>query len=155
MNQLLCKNFNELKKHVGESLPIGEWITVTQDMINAFAETTQDFQWVHVDVERAKKESPFKKTIAHGFLSISLLSKMIMDLVVVESAVMGVNYGLNKVRFPHPVPVDSRIRLHSSIKEIEPYSEQGIKITWDCSLELEGIEKPACVAEFVSLLFEG
>ncbi|GAA4271859.1 MaoC family dehydratase [Aquimarina gracilis] len=155
MNQLICKNFEEFKTHVGKPLPTGEWITVTQEMINAFAETTQDFQWVHVDVERAKKESPFKKTIAHGFLSISLLSKMLMDLVVVESAVMGVNYGLNKVRFPHPVPVDSRLRLHSSLQHIEPYAENGIKITWDCAVEIEGIEKPACVAEFISLLFEG
>jgi len=155
MDQLICKNFSDLENHIGKSLPIGEWIIITQDMINGFAETTQDFQWVHVDVERAKKESPFKKTIAHGFLSISLLSKMIMDLVMVESAVMGVNYGLNKVRFPHPVPVDSRLRLHSSIQKIETYSENGIKITWDCFIELEGVEKPACVAEFVSLLFEG
>jgi len=154
MKQLICKNFDEFKTYQGKSLPVGDWITVTQDMINAFAETTQDFQWVHVDVERANKESPFKKTIAHGFLSVSLLSKMLMDLVLVESAVMGVNYGLNKVRFPSPVPVDSAIRLHSSIQKTEPYAENGLKITWDCLLEIQNHEKPACVAEFVSLLFE-
>ncbi len=154
MNQLVCKDFAAFRTYVGKALPTGDWLTITQEMINAFAETTQDFQWVHVDVERAKKESPFKKTIAHGFLSISLLSKMLMDLVVVESAVMGVNYGLNKVRFPHPVPVDSRLRLHSSISQIEEYSETGIKITWNCTVEIENVEKPACVAEFVSLLFE-
>ncbi len=155
MNQLICKNFEEFRKHEGKPLPTGEWLTVTQDMINAFAEATQDFQWVHVDLERIKKESPFKKPIAHGFLSVSLLSKMLMDLLVVESFAMGVNYGLNKVRFPHPVPVDCLLRLHSSIQKIEEYGDNGLKITWDCSVEIEGVEKPACVAEFVSLMFEG
>lgn len=155
MNQLVCKNFEEFKTFEGKSLPIGEWLTVTQEMINAFAEATHDFQWVHVDLERIKKESPFKKPIAHGFLSVSLLSKMLMDLILIESFGMGVNYGLNKVRFPNPVMVDSRLRLHSSIKMIEAYAEKGLKITWDCSVEIEGVDKPACVAEFVSLMFEG
>ncbi len=154
MNQLICENFEVFKTYEGKSLPTGEWVLVTQEMINAFAEATQDFQWVHVDIERIKKESPFKKPIAHGFLSISLLSKMLMDLVVVESLTMGVNYGLNKVRFPHVLPVDSRIRLHGSIAKIEAYSDNGLKITWDCNVEIENIEKPACVAEFISLMFE-
>ncbi|MGY3793111.1 MaoC family dehydratase [uncultured Aquimarina sp.] len=154
MEQLICKNFEEFKTHKGEKLPIGEWVTVTQEMINSFADATQDYQWLHVDLDRIEKESPFKKPIAHGFLSISLLSKMLMDLVIVESLEMGVNYGLNKVRFPHPVIVDSRLRLHSSIAEIEPYTKKGLKITWDCSVEIEGVRKPACVAEFVSLMFE-
>jgi len=113
-----------------------------------------DFQWVHVDLERIKKESPFKKPIAHGFLSVSLLSKMLMDQVHIDSFGMGVNYGLNKVRFPHPVFVDSKLRLHSSISDIAPYQEKGLKITWSCSVEIQNIEKPACVAEFVSLMFE-
>ncbi|MHA7057131.1 MaoC family dehydratase [Aquimarina sp. M1] len=154
MNQLMCKNFEEFKTHEGKSLPIGEWLQVTQDMINSFAEATQDYQWVHVDLERIKKESPFKNPIAHGFLSVSLISKMLMDLIHIESLAMGVNYGLNKVRFPHPVLVDSKLRLHSSILTIETYAENGLKITWDCSVEIEGGNKPACVAEFVSLMFE-
>jgi len=102
MNKLVCKDFEEFKSYEGKPLPTGEWIVVTQEMINAFAEATQDYQWVHVDLDRIKKESPFKKPIAHGFLSVSLLSKMLMDLLVIESFGMGVNYGLNKVRFPHP-----------------------------------------------------
>jgi len=155
MNKLICKNFEELKAYEGKSLPIGAWLTVTQEMINAFAEATQDFQWVHVDLERIKKESPYKKPIAHGFLSVSLLSKMLMDLIHIESLAMGVNYGLNKVRFPHPVAVNSKLRLHSSIQIIESYAENGLKITWDCSVEIEGINKPACVAEFISVMFEG
>ncbi|TSE08819.1 MaoC family dehydratase [Aquimarina algiphila] len=154
MGKLKCKNFEDFKKNEGKPLPTGNWVLVTQEMINTFAEATQDFQWVHVDVKRTAKESPFKKPIAHGFLSVSLLSKMLMDLVIVESLVMGVNYGLNKVRFPHPVPVDSRLRLHSKITKIEAYGTNGLKITWGCSVEIENIEKPACVAEFVSLMFE-
>lgn len=154
MNKLICKNFEEFKTHEGTSLPIGEWLTVSQEMINAFAEATQDYQWVHVDLERIEKESPFKKPIAHGFLSVSLLSKMLMDLIEIKSLGMGVNYGLNKVRFPSPVFVNSQLRLHSSIQKIEHYAENGLKITWDCSVEIAGIEKPACVAEFVSLMFE-
>ena len=155
MSVLVCKDFSEFKTYEGKDLPLGQWITVTQDMINAFAEATLDFQWVHVDLERIKKESPFKQPIAHGFLSVSLLSKMIMDLVHVDSMVMGVNYGLNKVRFPSPVLVNSRLRLQGSIQKIESYSDNGLKIIWNCTVEIEGIEKPACVAEFVSLMFEG
>ncbi|MDY8136340.1 MaoC family dehydratase [Aquimarina sp. 2201CG5-10] len=154
MEKLTCKNFEEFKTFEGKSLPTGDWIVVTQKMINAFAEATQDFQWIHVDVEKAKIHSPFKKPIAHGFMSVSLLSKMLMDLMDIESFAMGVNYGLNTVRFPHPVPVDSRLRLHSSITRIEEYAENGLKITWDCTIEIENVEKPACVAEFVSLMFE-
>jgi len=154
MNQLKCKDFSEFKTYEGKPLPLGEWHIVTQEMINAFAEATQDFQWVHVDLERIKKESPFKKPIAHGFLSVSLLSKMLMDLIDIESFKMGVNYGLNKVRFLHPVMADHKLRLRSSILKIEPYPENGLKITWDCFVEIENIEKPACIAEFVSLMFE-
>ncbi|WP_108804511.1 MaoC family dehydratase [Aquimarina sp. Aq107] len=154
MDQLICKNFDEFKTYHGKQLPLGKWITVTQEMINAFADATKDYQWVHVDLDRIKKESPFKRPIAHGFLSVSLLSKMLMDLIDIESLAMGVNYGLNKVRFPNPVMVDSRLRLHSSIKDIEDYTEKGLKITWDCSVEIEGVDKPACVAELVSLMFE-
>ncbi|MEM8909566.1 MAG: MaoC/PaaZ C-terminal domain-containing protein, partial [Bacteroidota bacterium] len=96
----------------------------------------------------------FKKPVAHGFLSLSLLSKMLGDLLVVKSAKMGVNYGLNKVRFPHPVPVNSRLRLNARIGQIEPYPNQGIKVFWQCTVEIEGVEKPACVGEFITLLFE-
>ena len=154
MNRLSCKNFKEFREYEGKSLPIGEWFIVTQEMINAFAEATLDFQWVHVDLERIKKESPFKKPIAHGFLSVSLLSKMMMDLIEIKSLEMGVNYGLNKVRFPSPVYVNNRLRLHGSIDKIEPYAEKGLKIIWTCLVEIEDIEKPACVAELVSLMFE-
>ncbi|MEL6919388.1 MAG: MaoC family dehydratase, partial [Bacteroidota bacterium] len=115
---------------------------------------TLDFQWIHVDVEKAKKYSPFKAPVAHGFMSVSLLSKMLGDIMEVQSVQMGVNYGLNKVRFPHPVVVNSKLRLVGRISQIEDYGDNGLKVTWDCVVEIKDVEKPACVAEFVSLMFE-
>ncbi len=154
MAQIHVTNFKEFKTLIGKELEPGAWLTVTQEMINDFAKATQDFQWLHVDLEKIKKHSPFKKPIAHGFMSVSLLSKLLMDLITVESTTMGINYGLNKVRFPSPLIVDSAIRLHCIISNMEPYGENGLKITWNCSVEIKDTEKPACVAEFLSLMFE-
>ncbi|MEM6628418.1 MAG: MaoC family dehydratase [Bacteroidota bacterium] len=151
---MTVENLAELKQFVGKELPPSEWLTISQEMINSFAEATLDFQWIHTDVERAQKESPFGGPIAHGFMSVSLISKFIEGMMEVKSAKMGVNYGLNKVRLPHPVPAGSRLRMVGKIAEIEPYGENGAKVTWDCTLELEGIEKPACVGQFLALLFE-
>ncbi|MFT6838962.1 MAG: acyl dehydratase, partial [Sediminicola sp.] len=100
MAKLVLDDLKELSTYEGKALPIGEWITITQEMINDFAKATLDFQWIHVDVEKATQYSPFKKPVAHGFMSVSLLSKMLGDLLQVKSVKMGVNYGLNKVRFP-------------------------------------------------------
>lgn len=154
MAQLVFKDLKELCKSEGRSLPLGAWLTVSQDMINDFAKATLDFQWIHVDVEKATQRSPFKKPVAHGFMSVSLLSKMLGDLLKVKSVTMGVNYGLNKVRFPNAVLVDSRLRLNAKIITIKPYSENGVKISCHCTVEIEGSDKPACVAEFISLMFE-
>lgn len=154
MATLVLENLSALRAYEGKDLPAGEWIPVTQEMIDDFAKATGDHQWIHTNVEKAQKLSPFKTTIAHGFLSVSLLSKTLGDLVQVQSAKMGVNYGLNKVRFPSPVPSGSRVRLQSRLAAIEPYGENGVKITWGCTLELENSPKPACVAEFISLMFE-
>ena len=154
MGKLVVTDLNEFKTWKGKELPKGDWLVVTQEMIDDFAKATQDFQWIHVDVEKAEKHSPFKKPVAHGFLSLSLFSKMLGDLVTVKSVQMGVNYGLNKVRFPSPVVVDSRLRITGSIAEVERYGETGLKITWNCTAEIENSEKPACVAEFISLMFE-
>ncbi len=145
------KAFRELQ---GKAIPTGDWLTITQEMINDFAKATMDFQWIHVDAEKASKFSPFKKPVAHGFMSVSLLAKLLGDCIRVRSAKMGVNYGLNKVRFPSPVLVDSRVRLNGRIAKIEDYGDNGLKITWNCEVEIEGSEKPACVAEFISLMFE-
>lgn len=153
MAKIELENIAELMTYEGKTLPEGEWFTVTQQMIDDFAKATGDHQWIHTDVEKARKFSPFKTTIAHGFLSLSLVSRL-AEVAVVKSAKMGVNYGLNKVRFPAPVPSGSRVRLLTRIAKIDPYANGGVKITWACTLELEGSSKPACVAEFLSLMFE-
>lgn len=151
---MIFKDLKEFSAHEGQELPTGEWISITQEMINDFAKATLDFQWIHVDVEKATQESPFKKPVAHGFMSVSLLSKMLGDLIEVKSVKMGVNYGLNKVRFPNAVLVDSQLRLTAKIMAIEPYPQNGVKVTCHCTVEIKGEDKPACVAEFISLMFE-
>ncbi len=153
MKTLAFKNVSEFKEMIGKELPTSDWITVSQEMINDFANATLDTQWVHVDVERAKRESPFKSTIAHGFMSVALLSKFLEDLIQIDSIKLGLNYGLNSVRFMNPVPVNSNLRLKSTVKNIEDH-KHGVKVSFSCTIEIEGEEKPACVAEFLTLLFE-
>lgn len=154
MALLEVKDFRAFRALEGKTIPTGDWLTITQEMINDFAKATMDFQWIHVDEEKAAKYSPFKKPVAHGFMSVSLLAKLLGDSIRVNSAKMGVNYGLNKVRFPSPVLVDSRVRLHGRVLKIEDYGENDLKITWSCEVEIEGTAKPACVAELISLMFE-
>lgn len=151
---LVFKNLEEFRSIKGKDLPTGEWYTVTQQMINDFANATLDKQWIHVDEERAAKESPFKSTVAHGFMSVAMISRMLEEMFVVKSVKMGLNYGLNKVRFPSPVPVNSELRMHTSVKDIEDINNNGIKITFSCTIEIKGQEKPACVAEFLAALFQ-
>jgi acyl dehydratase len=153
MEKLIFKDIQEFKGMIGKELPTSLWIRVTQLMINDFANATLDKQWVHIDVERAKRESPFKSTIAHGFMSVALLSKFLEDLIVVQSVKLGLNYGLNYVRFMNPVPVESDLRLKSTVKEIEDH-KNGVKVTFNCLVEIRGQEKPACVAEFLALFYE-
>ena len=138
----------------GRDLPAGNWYTVTQEMINDFANATLDRQWIHVDEKRAAQESPFKSTVAHGFMSVAMISRMLEEAFFIKSIKMGLNYGLNKVRFPNPVPVNSELRMLSSIQEIESLANNGIKVTFTCIIEIKGQEKPACVAEFLAALFE-
>lgn len=154
MNRLVFNSINDFRTMKGKSFPDGNWYTVTQEMINHFAEATLDKQWIHVDEARAEKESPFKSTVAHGFMSVSMLSKLLEEVFAIKSIKMGLNYGLNKVRFPNPVPVNSELRLISSVKEIEDLSNNGIKVIFSCTVEIKGLEKPACVAEFIAALFE-
>lgn len=154
MAKLDITDFAAFREWEGRPLPPGDWLEVTQERIDAFARATDDHQWIHTDPERAARESPFRKPVAHGFLSLSLLSKMLADCIRVKSAAMGVNYGLNRVRFPSPVPVGSRVRLQGRVLHLEGYGDRGLKVTWDCTVEIEGADKPACVAEFVSLMFE-
>ena len=154
MGKLIFENISEFKSMVGKQLPDGSWYTITQQMINDFANATLDKQWIHVEEERAKKESPFKSTVAHGFMSVAMISRMLEEAFAIKSIKMGLNYGLNKVRFPNPVPVNSELRMLSSIKEIEALGDNGIKVTFNCIIEIKGQKKPACAAEFLAAFFE-
>jgi acyl dehydratase len=154
MKPLEFANLEAFKMMIGKELPIGNWYTITQEMINDFANATLDKQWIHIDKKRAEKESPFKSTVAHGFMSVSMISKLLEEAFSIKSVKMGLNYGLNKVRFPNPVPVNSQLRMISSVKEIEALSNNGVKVTFTCIIEIKGQEKPACVAEFLAALFE-
>ena len=154
MKPLEFKNFEEFKLMIGKQLPIGEWYTISQQMINDFANATLDKQWIHVDEKRAEKESPFKSTIAHGFMSVSMISELLEASFSIKSVKMGLNYGLNKVRFPNPVPVNSQLRMTSTVQEIADISDKGVKVTFSCVIEIKGQEKPACVAEFIAAFFE-
>jgi acyl dehydratase len=154
MKPLVFENFSEFKLMIGKELPTGNWYTISQQMINDFANATLDKQWIHVDEARAEKESPFKSTVAHGFMSVSMISKLLEESFSIKSVKMGLNYGLNKVRFPNPVPVNSELRMHTVVKEIEDLANNGIKVTFSCIIEIKGQKKPACVAEFLAALFE-
>ncbi len=135
----------QAKSLVGQRLGHSKWVEITQRRIDLFAEATGDLQWIHLDVERAKS-GPFGSTIAHGYLTLSLAPELLHDIVRVESFSMGLNYGLNKVRFPSPVPVGSRVRLVADVIEVVGVTG-GIQLTYRLTLEVEGTDKPACVAE--------
>ena len=154
MQPLEFKDFADFKLIKGKELPTGNWYTITQQMINDFANATLDKQWIHVDEERAAKESPFKSTVAHGFMSVAMISRMLEEAFVIKSVKMGLNYGLNKVRFPNPVPVNSELRMHTVVKEIEDIANNGIKVIFTCTIEIKNQQKPACVAEFIAALFQ-
>ncbi len=141
------------KDHIGQSLGASEWVTVDQDTINRFADATGDHQWIHIDVERAAKEMPNGKTIAHGFLTLSLLPRLLDSIYAIKKSSRGINYGSNKVRFTAMVPSGSRIRLHAAVKSVEDV-EGGVRLTLDCSMELEGATRPALVAEFLLMAFD-
>ena len=138
----------DLQALVGEEVGISEWITVTQERIQLFADATGDHQWIHLDTERAA-QGPFGTTIAHGFLTLSLLPEMGASAMEVLDTRMGVNYGLGKVRFPSPVPAGSRVSRRFKLLKFEPL-EGGAQITMECTMEREGSEKPVCVAESIA-----
>ena len=139
----------ELQPLVGQEIGRSEWIEVTQERIDLFARATGDHQWIHVDVERARRESPFGGPIAHGFLTLSLLPEMFATGFDVADVRMGVNYGLNRVRFTAPVPAGSRVRGHFKLLEYKPL-DGGAQLTVEVSMEREGSDKPVCLAESVS-----
>ncbi len=138
----------------GTELGTSDWIEVTQDRVNTFADATDDHQWIHVDVERATAESPFGGPIGHGYLTLSLLIPMWSQVLTVSDATMAVNYGLNKVRFPAPVPVGSRVRLTATLADVEEV-KGGYQITVAAAIEREGGDKPVCIAEPVFRVYGG
>lgn len=149
------KTFNtlqDLAACVGQAVAVSDWHVLTQEQINLFAQATGDHQWIHVDAERARS-GPFGTTIAHGFLTLSLVPSLLESSLEVIEARMGVNYGLNRVRFTAPVPVGSRLRGQFNLQAAEPLADNGWQFTWAVTLECEGSGKPACVAEFLARLY--
>lgn len=140
------ETLSDVAAHVGQDVAISEWLTISQEQINLFAQATLDHQWIHTDPERAK-QGPFGTTIAHGFLTLSLLPAMFATAFEIKQTRMGINYGLNKVRFTAPVPVGSRLRGHMHLLACEAIEPQGLQMTWRVTVECEGRDKPVCVAE--------
>jgi acyl dehydratase len=153
MNTLTVEHPKDVKLHVGRELGPSEWMTVEQAMIDRFAEATGDHQWIHVDVERAKRELPDGKTIAHGLLTLSLVPRMAQTLLTVTNRKRGVNYGSNKVRFTNAVPAGARIRLRQRLVNAEDVAGGGVRITSAMTVEIEGQERPALVAETMSVQY--
>lgn len=138
----------ELVAAKGESLGQSDWVTITQDDVNLFADATGDHQWIHVDPDRAAK-GPFGGTIAHGFMTLALLPRLQHQMYTVNGIKLGINYGLNKVRFPAPVPVGTRVRARSSLVDAEELGNGAVQTTVSTTVDIEGSDKPACVAESV------
>ena len=150
-DKVVIKTVPELKTWIGKEVAVGQWITITQDLINKFAEASGDFQWIHVDVERCKKESPFKTTIAHGNLTFCQLSSIARNAdVELPPSRMGINYGVNKIRYTGVVPVGSKIRGRYKLLDVKDVDAKTILVTWGVTGEIEGGEKPILIAETLS-----
>ena len=139
----------ELPPLVGQELAVSDWITITQEQVNLFAQATGDHQWIHVDVEKAQA-GPFGAPIAHGFLTLSLIPQFFESSFEIVHTRMGVNYGLNKVRFTSPVPVGSRLRARMKLLACDAIDNNGMQMTWGVTIEREGVDKPVCIAESLS-----
>ena len=148
MARVAFGNLEELAAKVGQEVVVSDWLEVTQERIDRFADATGDHQWIHVDVERARRESPFGTTIAHGFLTLSLLSHFLNNSLEFGNSKMGVNYGCNRLRFTAPVKAGSRLRARFKLKEFQRI-EGGVQMIWDVAMECEGQQKPVLVAEWV------
>jgi acyl dehydratase len=152
-NMLEVDHPADMKAYIGKPVGTSEWVMVDQPMINMFADATGDHQWIHLDVDRAKKEMPGGTTIAHGYLTLSLLPRLSDSVYRVRTASQVINYGSNKVRFTAPVPSGSRVRLHQTLKAVEDV-KGGVRLILDSTIELEGSDKPALVAEAIFMVFD-
>ncbi|HPA91209.1 MAG TPA: MaoC family dehydratase [Quisquiliibacterium sp.] len=139
----------EMKGLIGQEVAVSDWQVVTQERIDKFAEATGDFQWIHVDPERSAK-GPFGTTIAHGFLTLSMLPLFFQNAMKIKDAKMGVNYGLNRVRFTSPVPVGSELRARMKLVSVEDIPNNGVQMVWEVTFERKGSDRPVCVAESIS-----
>jgi acyl dehydratase len=142
---------DELRGAAGEELGVSDWMTIEQKRIDAFADATGDHQWIHVDPQRAA-DGPFGTTIAHGFLTLSLMPHLVSQIYRVDGAAMGINYGMNKVRFPAPVPVDAKVRASAELAEVTDV-ENGLQLVLRVALQLEDSDKPGCVADWVTRVY--
>ena len=144
--------FEELPGLVGQETGVSDWVTIDQDRITKFADATGDHQWIHLDAERAAKEMPGGKTIAHGYLTLSLIPWLTGGFLEIEGMTRGINYGSNKVRFTNMVPVDSRVRARSKLLAVESRGG-GMQLTSEVTIEIEGQQRPACIAETIGIVF--
>jgi acyl dehydratase len=149
MPHVVIPSLDEIKRLVGTEVAVSDWFALTQERIREFAEATDDHQWIHVDEARAAAESPFRTTIAHGFLTLSLLPHLLAQAIEIRGARMGVNYGLNRVRFTGPVPAGARVRARFVLAACEDIP-QGVQTTWTVTVEREGEPKPVLVAEWLT-----
>jgi acyl dehydratase len=138
-----------LKALAGTEIGVSRWFELTQQRIDMFADATDDHQWIHVDPERARRDSPYHATVAHGFLTLSLLPAMLADVLVMRDVKLALNYGLNRVRFPAPVPAGGRVRGRVALRSVEEIAG-GAQLVWDVTVEAQGGVKPVCVAQFVT-----
>ena len=145
--------FDTIATLAGQEIGVSDWVEIDQDRINRFADATGDHQWIHVDVERAKKEMPGGKTIAHGYLTLSLIPWLTGGMLRIDGVTRGINYGSNKVRFTNVVPAGSRIRLHQRIVAVDEVAGGGFRITSEMKVEVEGQERPALVAETMGVQY--
>jgi acyl dehydratase len=150
---LTLTGLDQVKSHIGKELGVSEWHLVTQEKINEFAEVTGDDQWIHIDVERAK-DTPFGGTIAHGYYTLSLAPRFSYDMFKLDGFAFGVNYGLNRVRFPAPMPVGGKVRMRAKLSAVEDIPG-GAQITTELTFEREGGDKPVCVAESLARVYTG
>ena len=146
MAKRTIENLEELKRMVGQEVGVSDWHQVTQEAVQLFADATLDHQWIHVDPKRAKRESPFGGPIAHGYFTLSLAPYLLANIMDIKEKRMGVNYGLNRLRFTSPVPIPSKLRLRATLAQVEEI-QGGLQATFQLQFEVEGKEKPSCVAE--------
>ena len=149
----IVKSFEELKSLVGQELGVSKWIVVDQERIDRFADATGDHQWIHVDVDRAKRDMPGGTTIAHGYLTLSLVPQMVQDVYKLEGVRQSLNYGSNRIRFTAPVPSGSRVRGRYLLKATEDVKNNGLKIVGQTTVEIEGGERPACIIESIAIVY--